>query len=483
MMMKRMKDHLARLKAPAKLKATLAQVREAWRQRHLLNESGHPGLLRDFLPPALEVMEKPPHPAPRILLFVIGSICLFGLLWSIFGKVDVITVAEGKIIPNGQIKRVQPFDRGVVRKIWAREGQLAEAGQPLIELDRTQTQADETRLEAESRFAAPKKTRREILREFLRRPAWEALDEEAARSHPQLQGDLENGRLLWEEYIGIIAQWRTLEAQLEERRAELAVSQENIRQLSATLPLIEQRLAAYESLYEKRLVGINEYLGLKEERLRQFHGLEAEKARSGQLEAAVRAVERQLEAQKAQNLAEVLNELDDLARQVEAIAQELAKARDLGAKQVLHAPVRGTVKGLMVHTVGGVVEPAQVLMEIVPLGETLEVEAFVGNQDIGYVKAGQKAEVKVATFPFTKYGVIEAVVEQVADDATVDEKLGLIYRARLVLAKTTIAVKGQETPLMPGMAVTAEIATDQRRLIEFFLAPLLRMKDESLRER
>ena len=111
------------------------------------------------------------------------------------------------------------------------------------------------------------------------------------------------------------------------------------------------------------------------------------------------------------------------------------------------------------------------------------VEAFVSNQDIGYVRAGQRAEVKIATFPFTKYGVIEATVDQVAEDATVDEKLGLIYRTRLLLAKNSLRVNGRETPLLPGMAVTAEIATDQRRLIEFFLAPLLRMKDESLRER
>jgi hemolysin D len=122
-------------------------------------------------------------------------------------------------------------------------------------------------------------------------------------------------------------------------------------------------------------------------------------------------------------------------------------------------------------------------MEIVPVGEILEVEAFIGNQDIGYVRAGQKAEVKVATFPFTKYGVIDAEVAQVAEDATVDEKQGLIYRSRLVLAKSSLMVNGRETPLLPGMAVSAEIATDQRRLIEFFLAPLLRMKDESLRER
>jgi hemolysin D len=194
-------------------------------------------------------------------------------------------------------------------------------------------------------------------------------------------------------------------------------------------------------------------------------------------------MEKQIEAQKAQSLSDILNELDELTRQCEAVRQELAKVRDLGSKQVLYAPVKGTIKGLVANTVGGVVSPAQVLMELVPMDEILEVEAFISNQDIGYVRATQTAEVKIHTFPFTKYGVIDATVAQVADDATVDEKLGLIYRTRLVLAKNKILVDGRDVPLMPGMAVSAEIATDKRRLIEFFLAPLLRMKDESLRER
>ena len=122
-------------------------------------------------------------------------------------------------------------------------------------------------------------------------------------------------------------------------------------------------------------------------------------------------------------------------------------------------------------------------MEVVSLDEVLKVEAFIGNQDIGYVREGQTAGMKIHTFPFTRYGVIEATVESVAKDATVDEKLGLIYRTRLSLAKNAPMVDKTPTQLMPGMAVAAEISTGQRRLIEFFMAPLLRAKQESMGER
>jgi hemolysin D len=191
----------------------------------------------------------------------------------------------------------------------------------------------------------------------------------------------------------------------------------------------------------------------------------------------------QLEAFKSESLAKALTDLDEYASQVEALEQELVKIKDLGSKQVLYSPVRGTVKGLQTNTVGGVVSSAQVLMEIVPLEEILEVEAFLGNQDIGYVRVGQSAEVKVATFPFTKYGVINAEVTMVAEDATADENLGLIYRIRLRLEKNYIVVDGKETLLLPGMAVSAEIVTEKQRAIEYILTPLLRIKDESLRER
>jgi len=454
-----------------------------WKDRASLSEKRLPTDLKSFLPPSLEVMEKPPHPAPRVILAIVAGICLFGLIWAVVGRVDIITVAEGKIIPSGKIKEIQPYDRGVVRRILVAEGQLVKVGQPLIELDQTQTTADEYRLMAEGDFAEKKRLRREILGALLRLPLSANVTDEELLTHSKIKDDEENAHQLLEEYKSLAAQWQTLESQLDERRAEWASSQENIKQYTQTLPLITKRRDAYKTLYERKMVGMNEYLTLEEERLRQYHGLEAEKARAVQLEAAIKAVEKQIKAQRAQSLSDTLNELADLGRQRESIKQELAKVRDLGSKQVLYAPVAGTVKGLVANTVGGVVEPAQVLMELVPLGDILEVEAFIGNNDIGYVRAGQSAEVKIQTFPFTKYGVIDANVENVAEDATVDEKLGLIYRTRLVLARNTIMVRGKETPLLPGMAVSAEIATDSRRLIEFFLAPLIRVKDESLRER
>ncbi len=178
-----------------------------------------------------------------------------------------------------------------------------------------------------------------------------------------------------------------------------------------------------------------------------------------------------------------MESLAEAERKAASLTQERVKADSRQRLMTLVAPVDGTVQQLAVHTVGGVVTEAQVLMVVVPTDEALEVDAFLENKDIGFVRAGQEAVVKIETFPFTRYGTVAATVAHVSDDAIADEKKGLIYSARARLARTSIRVDERMVNLSPGMAVTVEIKTGQRRVIEYFLSPLLQYQDESLRER
>jgi hemolysin D len=166
-----------------------------------------------------------------------------------------------------------------------------------------------------------------------------------------------------------------------------------------------------------------------------------------------------------------------------SLAQEVVKAGQRTELQRLVSPIDGVVQQLAVHTIGGVVTPAQQLMVVVPQDHPVEVEAQVENNDVGFVKEGQPVEIKVETFPFTLYGTIPGKVVSVSDDAAPIEKVGLVYPARVSLDRATIQVEGREVKLSPGMAVTVEIKTGQRRLIEFFLSPLLKSIQETARER
>jgi hemolysin D len=256
-----------------------------------------------------------------------------------------------------------------------------------------------------------------------------------------------------------------------------------IEKLESTLPLITKRATALKTLLDKQLGAEHEYLQLEQQRIEAVQNLAAEKARYQQLRSAIQESEQQLLVLKAQAQTKVLEQLTGTRREIAALIEELNKAQDLNAKQILYSPVDGTVQQLAVNTVGGVVEPAQILMLVVPSEEKLIVEAMLENKDIGFVQQGQDAEIKIHTFPFTRYGVIEAEVLNVSSDAIATEQQGLIYKVKLLMDKSTLWVDEREVQLIPGMAVTAEVKTGKRRLIEYVMAPLLRYKQESVRER
>jgi hemolysin D len=185
----------------------------------------------------------------------------------------------------------------------------------------------------------------------------------------------------------------------------------------------------------------------------------------------------------SETAAGLLQKIEEYDRQAASLEEEVTKARAIHAQQVIVAPVDGTVQESSVHTLGAVVTPAQVLMHIVPRDVRLEVEAYLNNQDIGFVQARQQAEIKVHAFPFAEYGVIDARVSHISDDAIADEQRGWVYRMRLSMEKSAIRVNDKVIGLKPGMEVTAEIKTGQRHLIQYFLSPIIQYANESIRER
>ena len=297
--------------------------------------------MRGFMPASLEVLDTPPHPLPRILMWTTVAIFCAALTWAIVGKVDIITSAEGKIIPGGRVRVIQPLDKGMIKRIMVNEGQQVKAGQPLVELDQTQLQADKLRYENDLHFTQRKVERRGILYEALRKFPEERLTIARLREDERLFDNPEDIELLHEEWLRLTSDTDTLMSQLSEREAELKTSQVLVRQYLATLPIATSRAEAGKSLYDQNVMGRFEYLSLEEGRLQQVHALEAEKTREEQLQAAIVSMESQLAATRAKAMAEVSMELDDLRRQERSLQQDLAKLRDMDAKQILVSPVDG----------------------------------------------------------------------------------------------------------------------------------------------
>lgn len=435
-----------------------------------------------FLPAALEIQHTPPHPLARCLAMSLVVFFTLAAMWSCIGEIDVVAIAEGKIIPSMRVKQIQPLEKGMVETIFVHEGQTVKAGDALIALDRTGSLAGRERLANELQKNEETLAREQAFLTLL----------ESGKLYQQPLTTLQNALLeqQWQQYRAQVA---VLSSQHDNRSAEKQANNEIIRKLKATLPIVSKRVADLKMLSDKKLVAVNQYLEQEELRINQQQDLAAAIAHDMQLAAAITESEQQIAALTAQTLAETLSKISDAERQTKSVREQFIQAKDFDAKQILYAPVDGQVKDLAINTVGGVVLEAQQLMLIVPNEVQLEVEAWLPNQDIGFVQENDKAIIKVHTFPFTKYGTIDAVVTRISDDAissekqlgekSTKEKSDLVFGMSLLMAKNTLLIDEREVKLMPGMQVTAEIITGQRRLIEYFLAPLQQHVSESVRER
>jgi hemolysin D len=290
-------------------------------------------------------------------------------------------------------------------------------------------------------------------------------------------------RLLSAQRGEYIAKLNSIEAETAKREAEMHSTQELVHKLEQTLPIAEKRAQDFRNLVNRHFVSKHDYLEREQIRIEQQSDLANQRSRLNEIKAALREANGQQQELIAETRRVNLDSISDGQHKVATLEQELLKANSRSKLMQLTSPVEGTVQQLAVHTVGGVVTPAQPVMVIVPADNPLEVEAFIENKDIGFIKPNQDAEVKIETFQYTKYGTINAKVISVSHDAISDEKRGLIYSMRVKMERATINVDGAYVNLNPGMAVSVEIKTGKRRVIEYFLNPLMQYSHESLRER
>jgi len=448
-----------------------------------------------FLPAALEIVETPPSPTGRaigaslILLFVLA------LAWACLGEIDIVASAPGKIVPTGRTKVIQPLEIAVVRAIHVRDGQAVKAGEPLIELDPTINAAEASRLRSELLAAQVNVAR---LKAALAESDTFQAPPEAGQELVSTQRNL---------LVSQVGEYRAklgaLNRQAEQKEAEAATSAALVSKLEAIIPVIRQRFEIRRTLANAEIGSKLQYLEMLQALTEQEQELAVQKSRLREAQAAVRALVETQKQVKAEYRKTVLDEASKVEPKAASLEQELIKAEQRTKLQLLTAPVDGVVQQLAVHTAGGVVTPAQALLVVVPTDSHLEVEAMISNRDIGFVEPGQAAEIKVDTFSFTKYGLIPGRVVSVSHDAISrnrPERPGekapgteagssepsgqeLIYSARVALDRTQIQVENKLVDLSPGMAVTVEVKTGSRTVLSYLLSPLLRFRQESLRER
>lgn len=447
----------------------------------------NPQDIRDFLPAALEVEQTPASPVGRTIIWVIASLFVIAVIWACVGKVDIVAVASGKVITSERVKEIQPLETGTISEILVHEGQYVSAGEPLIRFDHTSHQADLASITSELLERQQESARMAVFDQWLASDRKTPPNLITLTSNPPQSllaaVQQKQQRLLNQQVAEITSRLSNLHNEKARLIAEQEMTRAEITKQRRVVPVLKERVDALDSLQKKQYGSKLQYLELKQELIEEEQEQYVQQARLKQLKASGRSVQAQLDAliyeQRKNNLAE--KQQTDI--QIQALQQEQVKAKQRRDQQQLIAPIDGQVQQLAVHTLGGVVTPAQVLMLIVPKNSQLEVEAMVLNKDIGFVQEGHPVAVKIDTFNFTKYGLIDGEISNISDDAIQDEELGLVYSARIKLNSEEIQVEDKLVRLSPGMSVTSEIKTGYRRLIEYFLSPLLKYRQESIRER
>lgn len=449
-----------------------------------------------FLPAALEIVETPPSPVGRATAFTLIGVFSVALIWATVGTVDIVAVAPGKIISGGRNKTIQPFDTSVVRSILVRDGERVKSGDVLIELDATMSTAEFERLRSDLLGAQLDTARikaalsgNDALSAFIPpKDAPPTLIEMHRRFLASLTTE-QNAKLA------------AIDRQIAQKEAERATIRASVEKLKATITPLQQRVEIREQLFQKELGSKLTYLTELQDLVGQRQEILIQQSRYSETDAAIAV----LAESRAKAVAEyerlLFDDLSKAEQKAAGLAQDVIKAEQRTSLQRLTAPIDGVVQQLAVHTIGGIVTPAQALMIIVPADSGLEIEAMISNRDIGFVEVGQDAEIKIDTFSFTRYGLLQGKILNISQDAITRNKpqddkqqradgsssepkgQELVYAARVSLDRTQMDIDNKRINLSPGMATTVEIKTGSRSIISYLLSPLMRYKQETLRER
>lgn len=441
----------------------------------------------DFSPPLLRLQDAPPNPLGRKVLWLLLSLLTALLLWAILGRLDIIAVAEGKLIPESYVKIVQPAESGIVKEILVREGQAVKAGQVLMRMDTLISEADTKSIDAD--YQRKRLALRRIQAELSGTPFKTEAGDPSSLAQ-EINAQYRANRMAFE---AALAEERS---RLTKAKQELAAAEQIKRKLEETLPHYRDQDKAYEKLVKDGYAGSLMGSDKRRERVEKEQELQTQAFVIESARASILQSEKKLAQIDSDYRRQLHAERNDVQGQFDKLAQEVAKQAHRQELLELKASQDGIVKDLATHTTGTVVQPGTLLLTLVPQDEILRAEVWVSNEDISFVRQGQPVKLKFAAFPFQKYGMVEGVVEHVSADAA-DNNTGngntqtdpskknqpLVYKALVALKQMSLEMEKQRFLLSAGMQTNAEIRLGDRTVMEYLLSPVRKAWHEAGRER
>ena len=413
-----------------------------------------------------------------LLTFFTFAFVVIMAVWSQRAVLDEVTRGEGRVIPSTKIQVIQNLEGGILSEILVREGDIVEEGAVLVRIDNTSAEANYRDLQGQYLSLLAERARLRAMIEgketvdYPAKVAEEAPEEVAAQN-----------RLFSAQQRQIHAQTSVLEAQKNQRQQEINEAQSRRSQLQSNLRLAREELNITEPLVNKGVLPRLDLIRIE----RQVSDLEGEiktiNATIPRLRTAFKEAESRIDELIISNRADLSDELNETRYKLKSVTETLFASSDRVTRSEVRSPVRGTVKELKFNTLGGVVQPGADIMEIVPLDDTLLIEAQVRPADIAFLRPGQKAIIKVSAYDFSIYGGLHATLEQISADTIKDERGDSFYRVYLRTTENSLKRHGEVLPIIPGMTATAEILTGQKSVLDYLMKPLLKARDRALRER
>jgi adhesin transport system membrane fusion protein len=417
------------------------------------------------------------HSFAYLLTIIIAALLLIFLIWAMFTKVDEVTRGIGQVIPSQRVQVIQNLEGGILEEILVEENQIVEKGAVLVRINNAmaasqfrdvagrarQYQASVTRLQAEGEGRA-----------FT-------LPEDFQKSDPQIAS--EQAAIYQARQQQINSEIGVLQSQLQQKQQEITEMQSRLGQLEKNLELTRQQRDIAKPLVDQGVYAKVDFLGLEREVTNLQGDIDALRLAIPRARSAVEEIRRRITQRQAEYRAQSLDELNRRRVELSSLQEMMSAGEDRETRTDVRSPVRGTIKQLYLNTLGGVVKPGEPIMEVVPLDDTLLIEARVRPADIAFLRPGQKAMIKVTAYDFSIFGGLDGVVEAISADTIEDEKGESFYKVKLRTQTGTLNYRGENLPIIPGMMASVDILTGKKSVLSYLLKPILKIKQNALRER
>ena len=435
----------------------------------------------EFLPAAEEIIETPAAPFGAVVIWLTTILLALALAWAYLGQIDIVAVGNGRVSTEGSVKVVQSASYGVVKRITAQEGQRVHKGDVLVELDKTTAEKE---LATTTQSLNIARAERDILRRLAMGNGADDIINSAGVS--------DEAKAILREFTASQlalagAKEQALKGSIASHQRQLQFNQQTKAQLESEAQKLKDRQVKVKQKLESanaiERIRLQNELDTLEQRIATANSAATSQGQQVlQSQLTLAQAQSQSQVSLAETNSSIGGQVITQEQRIAELENNLAKAKRALEQTTITAPVDGTILALNTRTIGGVVNVAERIAQIVPDNDLLYVDVTLDNQDVGFVRVGQRVVIKVATYPFQRYGYLEGTVENISPDAIQDEKKGLVYKAKVKLSGANSSKKNW-LKLLPGMSVSAEITTGKRRIIEFFLDPLMTHIDDSLKVR